>query len=103
MIEYNVYALGVAEEATPIAITSGGSEEGVVYGIPDWVYEGEGWGGAGGSFNLFSFLQRRSSVMTTPSGGHLTVGSCCSLGLMTQQLSPTPIPYMATWTSSMTP
>ena len=42
VLDYNIYALEVTEtETTPIPVTSGGSKNGIVYGIPDWVYEGK--------------------------------------------------------------
>ena len=40
VLDYDIYVL--AKSSTSLtAITSGGSEMGVVNGIPDWVYEGE--------------------------------------------------------------
>ena len=40
VLEYNVYALDLSAEGPPVAITSGGAENQVIFGIPDWVYEG---------------------------------------------------------------
>ena len=41
VIDYNVYVLGIIPvDSVPIPITTSGSKNGIIYGIPDWVYEG---------------------------------------------------------------
>jgi len=40
VLDYDIYLLEVSSSSLT-AITNGGSEMGVVNGIPDWVYEGE--------------------------------------------------------------
>ena len=40
VLDYNIYVLEVADDSVPIPVTTGGSGNGIVYGIPDWVYEG---------------------------------------------------------------
>ncbi len=39
-MDYDIYVLELSS-GTLTPLTSGGSERGVVYGIPDWVYEGK--------------------------------------------------------------
>ncbi len=42
VIEYNIYLFNLSSPTSdPTPLTSDGSEIGVHYGIPDWVYEGE--------------------------------------------------------------
>ena len=41
VIDYNIYVVEVRGNGDPVPITLGGSKDGTVYGIPDWVYEGQ--------------------------------------------------------------
>lgn len=82
VLNYNIYLLNLTQPgADPVPVTTGGSEDGTWYGVPDWVYEGtyviklakvlvpDEIGNASFSSSL---IQRRSFLVTMPSGGHLT-------------------------------